>query len=69
MAESGVVYVAFVVQKDGQITHVEIKKGVSIYLDEEAIRVIRKSDKWNAATYKGEFVKSYVQIPIRFSIN
>jgi len=69
MGESGMIIVSFVVQKDGQITHVEIKKSVSIYLDEEAIRVIRKSDRWNPATYKGESVKSHVQIPIRFSIN
>lgn len=69
MGESGLVIVSFVIQADGQVTHVKVKKGASIYLDEEAIRIIRKSNKWNAATYKGKPIKSHVQIPITFSLN
>ncbi len=67
--ETGRVMIAFIVQADGQITHVTIKKGVSIYLDDEAIRVVRKFPKWTPATYKGQAVRSHILIPLNFSLN
>src|SRR5688572_33431925 len=37
---TGKVYVGFIVEKDGNITHIEILKGIGYGCDEEVLRVI-----------------------------
>ena len=44
---SGRVFVQFIVDQRGRISRVEIYKGVHPDLDEEAIRVIPGSPRWN----------------------
>jgi protein TonB len=46
MGEQGIVYVQFVVNRDGSIEKVKIMRGVSDALDDEAKRVVRKMPKW-----------------------
>jgi TonB family protein len=65
----GRVFLSFIVQEDGQITHVKVTKGVSDIIDDEAIRVVRFMKKMEPAIYKGKAVKSSVQMPISVSLN
>lgn len=65
----GRVFLSFIVQEDGHITHVKVIKGVSDLIDDEAILVVRLLKKMEPATYKGKAVKSSVQMPISFSLN
>lgn len=62
----GVVYIQFVVEKDGSITQVQAVKGIGGGCDELAIEVVKNSPKWNPAKQRGRAVRSRKVIPIRF---
>ena len=64
----GTVYIGFVVEKDGSISHVEVKRGVSEGLDEEAMKVIRKMPKWQPGMQRNKPVRVYYTLPIRFKL-
>ncbi len=68
--EQGEVFVRFVVEKDGGIRDVEVIRGVSKSLDEEAKRVVLlTAGKWNPATKNGEAVNISMTLPIYFKLN
>lgn len=64
----GRVYVQFVVENDGSITSIEVKKGVSESIDREAKHVIRAMPKWKPAEDGGKIVRSRMTVPIVFSL-
>jgi periplasmic protein TonB len=64
----GIVYVRFIIEKDGSITHSEIVKGVSEDLDLEAIRVIDSMPKWIAGEKNGRKVRQVYTMPIKFKL-
>ncbi len=43
----GRIYVEFIVEKDGSISGVQVKRGLSKLMDKEAKRVIKSLPKWN----------------------
>lgn len=63
---TGVVYVRFVVEKDGRITDVQVIKGIGAGCDEEAIRVIESAPAWIPGKQRGRPVRVYMTVPIRF---
>ena len=65
----GRVYVSFIVEKDGCITHTKVMRGVSEELDSEALRVIRSMPKWIPAQNNGKVVAARVRLPISFTLN
>ncbi len=65
----GVVYVAFVVGRDGEITDVRITKGSHKILDKEALRLIKSMSRWIPHMYDGEAVKIRCVLPIRFQLD
>ena len=67
--EQGIVYVRFVVNIDGSISNIQIKKSVSESLDQEAIRVVSIMPKWIPAELQGEFVSTYFTLPIAFRLS
>jgi periplasmic protein TonB len=63
----GNVVVQFIVDKDGNVSNIEVVSGPENGgLREEAARVIRKSGKWVPAQQNGRYVKAYRLQPIRF---
>ena len=65
----GVVVIQFIVDKEGNVSDVEAISGPEGGgLREEAIRVIKKSGKWNPAVQNGRQVKSYKKQPIVFKL-
>ena len=65
----GTVYVGFVVEKDGRITDVTIKRGLSPDVNAEAICVVKSmSGKWKAAIRNGKPEKCNFTIPIRLCL-
>ncbi len=66
--KQGTVYVSFVVEKDGTITNVRIKKGIegAPGLSEEAIRVIKLMPNWTPGKLNGHPVRIEMTQPIRF---
>lgn len=69
--ESGVqgkVYVSFVVEPDGSISNVKLVKGIGAGCDEEAMRVIKKSPKWEPGVQNKQAVRVRYNMPINYTI-
>jgi protein TonB len=64
--EQGTVYLSFVIELDGSIGEVRVLRGVSRLLDQEAIRVIKKSPKWSPGMVNGRPVRTRINVPINF---
>ena len=65
----GKVFVGFVVDKNGAIKKVSIKKGTeSKALNDEAIRVVKSMPKWKPAIKDGKKVASEMVLPIMFKL-
>jgi TonB family protein len=67
--ESGKVYLSFIVETDGKLSHINVERGVSPEIDQEAMRIFIKSPKWEPAVCNGIAVRSRYKIPITFSLN
>jgi periplasmic protein TonB len=66
---TGIVYVEFIIEKDGSVNHVKIVKGIGYGCDEEAERVIRlTSKKWKAGRHNDKPVRFKKVLPIHFVI-
>lgn len=68
MNVSGMVFVKFVVEKDGSLTDATVVKGIGAGCDEEAIRVIESAPKWKPGKQRGQPVRVYKVVPIRFML-
>ncbi|WP_162795908.1 energy transducer TonB [Pedobacter nanyangensis] len=64
----GNVFVSFVVEKDGSINDIKIDRPLGYGTDEEAIRVLKLSPKWNPGTQNGKAVRVKYSLPIKFSL-
>ena len=67
--ESGRVYLSFIIETNGNLSHVKVERGVSPEIDQEAMRIFIKSPKWVPAVCNGNAVRSRYRIPITFSLN
>lgn len=65
----GTVYLAFVINQEGQVEGPEILRGVGFGLDEEALRLISESPKWNPGYQRGQAVKVRMRLPVRFKLS
>jgi protein TonB len=65
----GAVYVAFIVEKDGSITHVKLLKGIGYGCDEEALRVVNSMPRWTPGRQNGIPVRVQMALPLMFSLN
>jgi TonB family protein len=64
----GLVEVRFIVEPSGRITSVGVHKGIGGGCDEEALRVIRKTN-WKPGSLKGIQVRTQNYVPIQFKID
>ncbi|MCF8303385.1 MAG: energy transducer TonB [Bacteroidales bacterium] len=65
----GTVYVTFVVEKNGDVTNVEVLRGIGGGCDKEAIRVVKNMPKWNPGKQRGKPVRVQFNMPIRFTLH
>ncbi len=67
---SGKCFLKFIVNENGDISNVEVLKGVPgcSDCDKEAMRVVKSMPKWKAAKMTGRAVKCYFNLPISFKI-
>ena len=65
----GRVIVTFVVMKDGSIGEVNVAKGVSPELDEEAVRCVKSMPKWKPGMQKGQAVNVKYTMPLSFRLD
>lgn len=64
----GKVFVQFVVNKDGSLTDVQVIKGIGGGCDEEALRVLKSSPRWNPGKQRGQPVRVRMVLPITFRL-
>jgi periplasmic protein TonB len=64
----GSVSVSFIVDQYGFISDSYITRSVEYSLDEEALKIIKESGKWEPAFQNGHHVKSYKMQPINFNM-
>lgn len=62
----GGVYVTYVVETDGSISDIRIRRGIGGGCDEEAMRVVSAMPNWVAGTQRGKAVRVQFNLPIRF---
>ncbi len=60
----GKVLMEFMIEKDGSLSEIKVKKDLGYGLAEEAVRVLRLSPKWIPATENGEPVRVSYGLPI-----
>jgi len=65
---SGRVFVSFVVNEKGEVTNVQVARGVDPSLDREAVRVVKSSPKWTAGKQRGRPVRVSFTFPIVFQL-
>lgn len=62
---SGKIFLKFVISKTGEVSYVEVLRGIHPLYDKEARRVLFESPKWEPGlNYKGEPVSVFFAIPI-----
>ncbi|HMC98486.1 MAG TPA: energy transducer TonB [Flavobacteriales bacterium] len=64
----GKVLVSFTVHEDGSVNDIQILRGVSPGLDEEAKRLVGSMQNWTPAKVKDSVVQCRVVLPINFKI-
>ena len=62
----GKVIVAFVVERDGSLSDVKIRRGIGYGCDEEAIRLIKSMPKWTPGKQNGKAVRVSFMLPVTF---
>jgi hypothetical protein len=62
----GKTYMQFIIEKDGSLSDILTLKDDGYGIGDEAIRVLKLSPKWTAATHKGKPVRVMYSLPITF---
>ena len=69
--ESGIqgkVFINFVVEPDGSISHVKVLRGIGGGCDEEAVRVVKSMPKWKPGMQRGKPVRVSFTLPVKFTL-
>jgi TonB family protein len=64
----GTVYVGFVVNKDGSLEDLVVKRGIGGGCNEEAIRLIGAMPLWKPGKQQGQVVRVAYTLPIKFKL-
>ena len=64
----GVVIVIFIIEADGNMSNIEIAKGIGGGCDEEALRVARSMPRWDPGKRSGKPVRVMVKMPVVFRL-
>ena len=64
----GRVFCQFVIEKDGAVTNVEVKRAVNHLLDAEAARVLKTLPKFVPGENGGQCVRVRFSVPVRFQL-
>jgi periplasmic protein TonB len=65
---SGKIYASFITDENGNVTQVQIKRGLEQSLDAEVVRVINKMPSWTPGIYQGKPVKVIFMLPVTFAL-
>lgn len=69
LGAEGTAFVSFIVEKDGSLSEIKIKKGFNAACDAESERVVRDMSNWQPGKQNGELVRSRLVLPIKFKLD
>jgi protein TonB len=61
---SGRIFVKVIVNEDGSLSNVQVARGISKELDEEAVRAVKDMPAWTPGMHDGKVVKVHLGIPV-----
>jgi len=64
----GRVVLGFIIEQDGTVTDVSVKRSVNYLLDNEAVRVVKQFPKFKPGRQQGKDVKVAFVLPIMFKL-
>lgn len=64
----GTVYLKFVVEKDGSISHAQVLRDIGGGCGVEALRVVGKMPKWRPGKQQGRAVRVQFSLPVKFNL-
>lgn len=65
----GKVIVSFIIERNGDLSHIKVLRGIGSGCDEEAVRVLSKSPQWNPGIQNKQSVRVAYNLPISFSLS
>lgn len=65
---AGVVYIQFIIDKNGNVEPYMILRGVDPFIDLEAWTLVERMPKWEPATKDGELIDTVWNLPLRFKL-
>jgi len=68
MGVEGKIFIQFIIDKQGNITELEVIRGIGMGCDEEALRVMKLAPRWQAGKQRGKEVRVRMVLPITFKL-
>ena len=65
---TGIVIMTFIVEKNGKVSNLTVKRSVHPLLDEAARTALQKMDSWIPGETQGKKVRVQMALPIKFSL-
>jgi len=65
----GTVYISFIIEPDGTITNIKVRKGIGGGCDEECVRIVKMMPPWEPGTQRGKPVRVSFNMPIKFTLD
>lgn len=65
----GVVYVSFIIEKDGSLTNAQLLRDIGNGCGQEALRTVSLMPRWTPGQVNGRVVRSKMTIPVKFKLN
>jgi TonB family protein len=65
----GTVFVNFIVDQTGQVTDINVVKGIGEECDAESMRVVRLMPRWKPGIQRGKAIPVRFTLPIRFKLS
>src|SRR5690606_36028861 len=65
---SGTVVIQFIIDRKGNVTNVELLKGIGGGCDQEALRVVKKMPAWSPGKQQGRVVSVKFTLPVMFKL-
>ncbi|WP_223583939.1 energy transducer TonB [Sphingobacterium sp. GVS05A] len=68
-AVNGIIEISFVVERDGSLTDLKIKKELGYGTGEAALKLMRSAEKWSSGVQNGRKVRVAYTLPIRLNLS
>ncbi|MBK8564578.1 MAG: energy transducer TonB [Saprospiraceae bacterium] len=64
----GIVYISFIVEKDGRVTNPQIVEDIGYGCGETILQIVKSFPTWEPGRQRGTPVRVYKKIPVKFSL-